>query len=365
MENKIPKILFIARDDGGCGFFRCRQPAAFLKRSGLADTKVLQNLAKPEDILWADLVVFQEMGSVEDCNMLEFCTKNKIPTIVEFDDFIQHVSPHNQAGYGAWNPSTLYPFRAMEMAKKATALTVSSNQLAREYFPYNDTIYVVPNYLDRDIWDNPIPKIKDGKIRIGWMGGNAHADDLKMIADVLEKIVKENNGKVIFETMGMLHQELPNVFNMKTFNDTCPKCGYEGEIHNYPGEALQDYPSVLMSKSWDIAVAPVINTSFNNCKSDIKIKEYSAARVPIIASPITPYLEAAKDNAQILFANTFDEWYNSINDLIKDSDKRDLIIRQNKAWVDKQWIQDNIKNIFEVYSQVIVKGELILGKKDN
>lgn len=363
--NKKYNILYVARDDGGCGFFRCLQPATFLNRSGMASAiHVLQNPTK-EQVLNADLVIMQNTGPVEASNLCTFMIDNKVPFITEYDDFVHHVSPHNSGGYFAWNPSNLFLYRSMESTRKAIAVSVSTNQLAREYFPYNPNIYVIPNYLDKEKWDNPIVRRNDDKIRIGWAGGNAHGDDLKMISKVLDKIVKEYKGKVIFETMGMTRQELSGVFPMKIHNDVCPSCGYEGELHHYPGESLQDYPLVLASKGWDIAVAPVINNSFGNCKSDLKIKEYAALGIPVVASPVVPYKEAAESNAQIVFAESFEEWYNSIKDLIENQVKREQIVKANREWVSQFWIQDNIGSIFEIYKQIITSAELVLGTKED
>ena len=350
------KILYIVRDSGGCGFYRCIQPATFIKRMGIAETEHVLQQATEEQLLSADLVVLQDTGSINGSNIAQFCFNNKIPFVCEFDDFIQHVSPHNLAGYGAWNPSTLFVYRAMESAKKANAIIVSTPQLAREYFPYNNNIFIMPNYLDKELWENPIVKKNDGKIRIGWMGGNAHADDLKMISKVLHKIVKEGKGNILFETMGMTKHELENVFPFEEFPGTCPKCGYEGELHHFPGENLKEYSMVVASKGWDIVVAPVIENSFGNAKSDIKIKEYSAIQIPMVASPIVPYRDAEKDGAKIRFATTFGEWYNEIKYLINHPEERDKIARNNKDWVDKYWIQDNAQKIFEIYSQILGKG---------
>jgi len=362
--NRIPKILYIARDIGGCGYFRCEQPANFIKRMGLAETEVVLRNASREQLLSADLVVIQDTGSPTGTKAAQFLLQNKIPYITEFDDFVQHVSPHNIYGWPAWNPGTLYIHRAMEMMRSAMAVTVSTPQLAREYFPYNPTIYVVPNYLDEERWVNPIIKRQDNKVRVGWIGGNAHADDLRMVAHVLHKLVKEGKGKVIVETMGMAKQELAGVFPFSEFSASCPHCGYEGELHNFPGESQNDYPAVLAGHGWDIALAPVINNAFNNCKSDIKIKEYAAAGISVVASPIVPYREAAASNAQVVFADGFEEWYNGIKGLIKDPARRDEIARKNKEWVAQYWIQNNAQKIFEVYKQVLQKAELVYGKRN-
>ena len=361
---KIPKILFIKRDNSGCGYYRCEQPAKFIERAGLADTKVVLRVATEEELNWADLVVMQEMGSVNASNIANYCLDNNIPYISEFDDFIQHVSPKNIAGYGSWNPGTLFQSRSMKQAQKGFAITVSTNQLAREYHPYHPLIYVLPNYIDKELWEQPNIKRSDGKIRIGWSGGNAHADDLHMVSKVLDKIVKEYKGKVVFETMGMTKNELGNSFEgMENFNETCPACGYEGEVKHSPGELLQNHPVVMAAKGWDIGIAPVIDNSFGNCKSDLKIKEYAALGIPIVASNITPYKESINSGAQVLLAETFDEWYNNIKSLIKSNKKREEISKKNKEWISNYWIQENTKNIFEIYKQIISKAELVFNKK--
>lgn len=344
-----PKILYVMRDDGGCGYYRCRMPSEYIRRAGLAEVRTRMNIAQPEDLKWADLVVFQEMGSVVAMKMINFCRENGVPFITEIDDFIHHVSPNNAGGYGAWNPGTLYIARACEQMRKSLGLTVSTEWLAREYFPYNKNIFVVPNYLDKEKWDSPIQVREDGKIRVGWAGGNAHGDDLRMISKVIDKITKEFKGKVIFETFGMHKVELLKIFEAQDFSETCPQCGYEGEMHNYPGEALDNYPMILASKGWDIGLAPVINNSFGNAKSDLKIKEYSAIGVPVVASSVTPYKDAAKGGASILFADTYDEWYTNIKKLIKDKSLREKIRHKNKKWVDEYWIQNNVERIMGVY----------------
>lgn len=353
-ENKKLNILFVARDDGGCGFYRCLQPANFLNRTGLANAVSIMKNPTQEQLLSADLVVMQEMGSMEAMNMAKFLIDNKVPFMCEVDDFLHHISPHNIHGYLAWNPSTLYVYRSMEQIGKGAGLTVSTNQLAREYFPYTQYIYVVPNYLDKDRWDVPQVKRNDGKIRIGWCGGNAHGDDLHMISKVLDRIVKEYEGKVVFETMGMTRQELGGAFPMApTPTEPCQKCGFEGELHHFPGERYDDFPQVLASRGWDIAVAPVINNSFGNCKSDLKVKEYSAIGYATIASDVVPYREALKNGAPILLAETYDDWYNCLKELIDNSGKREEMSRKAKEWAQNNWIQDHILEIFEVYKDTV------------
>lgn len=363
-NTELKTVLYVTRDKGGCGFYRCSQPASFLKSRGLMNTIIDHKIAKEKHILEADIIVFQESGSTVSVEAMNFAIKNKKPVVIEIDDFLHKVSPHNVSGYGAWNPGTLYLHRFVQQLYKASAITVSTPQLARELFPYNENIFVIPNFLNEDKWDQKQIKKQDGIIRIGWAGGNAHKDDLLMISKVIEKIIRDHKGKVKFETMGMVKKELQGVFdNLEEFHDVCPKCSYQGESITWMGENLDNYPIVLAAHGWDIAVAPVINESFGNCKSDLKLKEYSAIGYPMVASDVVPYREAREDGCNALLAKDFKSWYNSINELIKDSGMRDHMRKVNKEWVSKKWIGDNIKIYSDVYHQIIEKHNLLFNKK--
>ena len=353
-NSDLPTVLFVARDRGGCGFYRCHQPAAFLRTRGLMNTIVDYKETTKEHIMQADIVVFQETGSLKGVEAMNFAKEVGKPVVVEIDDDVRTISPRNEGGYGAWNPGTLFIYRFIQQISHADAMTVSTNQLAREYSPYNNNIYVLPNYLNENKWTNNLTKKQDDYIRIGWAGGNAHLDDLRLISKVIEKIVKEYKGKVKFETMGMIKKELQNTFSgLEEFHDTCPKCGYQGESVTWMGEQIDNYPMVLASHGWDIALAPIVNNAFNSAKSDIKLKEYAATGLPIIASAVTPYIEAKEDGCNVILAKSFDEWYNSIKELIENPDKRIEIVKHNKNWVKNKWIGDNVIKYYEAYMQII------------
>ena len=135
----MKKILFVSRDNGGCGYFRCEQPAKFLTRAGLADAISVLQKPTPQQLMEADLVVMQFMGTIEASNIANFCIEHNIPYITEFDDFVHHVSPHNNGGYLSWNPSTLFVHRSMEMTRRAFGVTLSTQPIAKEFFPSNPT----------------------------------------------------------------------------------------------------------------------------------------------------------------------------------------------------------------------------------
>lgn len=351
-NKSLKTVLFVLRDMGGCGFYRCLQPAMYLRKRGLMNTITDVQNTTPEHLLQADLVVLQSPGSQKTSEIMNFCIQNNKPFIVEIDDYLNGVSPNNP-GYHAWRPESLYLTRFLNCATKANAMIVTTDQLAREYGLYNHNMFVVPNYLNENKWDLHQTKKNDGIIRIGWAGGNAHVDDLKMISPVIQKLVSEYKGKLKFETMGLMKSELKDTFPMIEFDGVCPSCNFQGEIETWGGEQLDNFPQVLASHGWDIAVAPVIDNAFNNAKSDLKMKEYSAVGFPIVASSVTPYEEAQRSGCDVLLARTYEDWYNSLKQLIENADRRREMVVKNSEWVKQFWIEDNVTKYHEIFMQVI------------
>jgi hypothetical protein len=70
---------------------------------------------------------------------------------------------------------------------------------------------------------------------------------------------------------------------------------------------------MLASLALDIAVVPLIDSDYNKAKSNVGILEFSALRIPVVASPTKNQL-----NMPISYASSNFEWYQELEKLIKD-----------------------------------------------
>lgn len=89
-----------------------------------------------------------------------------------------------------------------------------------------------------------------------------------MIADV----VKELAGEVEWVFFGM-----------------CPAAirPYVHEVH--AGVEIDSYPAALARLDLDLAVAPVEQNLFNECKSNLRLLEYGACGFPVVCSDLECY----------------------------------------------------------------------------
>jgi glycosyltransferase involved in cell wall biosynthesis len=132
-------------------------------------------------------------------------------------------------------------------------------------------------------------------VKIGWVGGITHEEDLKLIADDI------NSMDVDFYICGYTPSD-----HWNNIVKLIPKANI------VQGTSVFEYGEVY--KHFDFVLAPLQDNHFNNCKSELKIVEAAAYSIPIICSAVYPYLYHT-GNDGVIFA-TQNNWKASIEKLI-------------------------------------------------
>lgn len=189
---------------------------------------------------------------------------------------------------------------------------MSTEPLAEAYANFHHDIRVANNRLDVPLWEPLKSKRRQSnKPRVGWAGGSSHTGDL----EILLPFMKEMEDEVEWVFMGM---QPPNV-----------KC----EFHS--GVPFDHYPEKLASLNLDLALVPLENNLFNECKSNLRLLELGACGVPIICTDIEPYRCGLPIT---LVSNRYKDWMNAIREHLSSWD--DLAIRGDilRAAVHQKWM---------------------------
>ncbi len=169
---------------------------------------------------------------------------------------------------------------------------------------------VIPNYLPQ-AWLNP-DRIASRGVTIGWTAGLEHQTDAEQlpIVAVLQRLLDERDDVNVI------------AFGLKL--------GLRSDRYTHvPFIPLEALTSQLVR--FDIGIAPLADIPFNRTRSDVKLKEYAAAGVPWLASPIGPYVGLGEQQGGRLVAD--DRWHEELVRLIdKPRDRRKLAKRGGK-WV--------------------------------
>lgn len=305
MSSILRKISGWGQQDDAVAFNRIVQPLRFLQREGLVDeTRIVpftgQNLA--DHTPWNDRL-FLALGENADAFITTLLWKKKdillmmnlrhyfrMKWIVDTDDNMYAVHPENTAKD--------YVGELLENREKclwlADGLTVSVPNLKIIYSGLNPNIYVQKNGIDFKIWDDLVVKPHKG-IRIGWDGGKGHQPDLKMIEPVIKEI-KKQYPEVTFVTMGL-------------------PVDFSDEHHKWV--PMMAYPKKLASLGLDIGLSPLIDSSFNRCKSNLRWMNYSALKIPVVYSPTEN-----QKGLPGMKAESHHDWFEMLSILIEDTKLR-------------------------------------------
>ena len=90
----------------------------------------------------------------------------------------------------------------------------------------------------------------------------------------------------------------------------------------------------MKNLSWDVGIAPLENTIFNRCKSDIKFLDYSALGFPGIYSRVPSYEGTVQHlETGYLVENTPSAWTEALDVLLANTDLRTQLALNAQEYV--------------------------------
>ena len=211
------------------------------------------------------------------------------------------------------------------MVRLADVVRVSTALLAERVRPLARRVVVVGNALDERIWrpdasprpppgPGPVRVLcpGPGPVRVLCMGTATHDGDFAQILPALAEIHRVFGAAVQIDLIGFVaNLEVPGWIRRLAPSAHAAR--------SYPG--FVQWAAAV--NAWDIGLAPLVGTAFNACKSAIKILDYAALSLAVLASSTEAYRGALPDGPNGgLVENTADAWYEAISRAIRDPDHR-------------------------------------------
>ena len=288
------KLLILTDGINGVVYHRLFTPHLRMQIDGQADVSVCQSQEEwlTLDYTQFDVIIFARWLGAKHYDVLKKIADSGTPYVVDIDD--HWILPKYNPAYWAYRKGIKQCVK--DAINYADAVITTTPALAKEIRQINENVTVVSNCLDltHKQWEAE-PQPRTDKIKVGWVGGVTHEEDLKLIAEEIKGMDIE------FYICGYTPGEIWN---------RIAKSMPDAKI--VEGTTVFEYGEVY--KHFDIVVAPLQNTKFNNCKSELKILEASAYKKPIICSAVLPYLyHTANDGVLFLPRN---QWRSGIQKLI-------------------------------------------------
>src|SRR5262249_39768543 len=137
----------------------------------------------------------------------------------------------------------------------------------------------------------------DGVV-IGWVAAAEHRGDLRELR--------------LRRTLEQLVEAQPHVSVVGVGVDL----GIRNDRYTHvPGGPFAELPDTIAP--FDLALAPIADVSFNRVRSNVKVKEYAAAGVPWLGSPIGPYKDLGAEQGGRLVPDY--GWTETLTELVNDA----------------------------------------------
>jgi CDP-glycerol glycerophosphotransferase (TagB/SpsB family)/GT2 family glycosyltransferase len=311
----LPVVLAHPADAHGCGHYRVIRPFKALKEAGLVDGMLSGGLLHVTDLerYSPDVILLQRQIGEERLEAMRRIKKfSSALKVYELDDYLPNLpikSVHREH----------MPKDILKSLRKGLSyvdrFVVSTEPLAEAFAGLHGDIRVIENRLPAEWWSDLQSKRRQGrKPRVGWAGGISHTGDLDLIVDVVKALANE----VEWVFFGM-----------------CPP-KIRPFVHEFhPGVDIDAYPQSLAALNLDVALAPVEQNLFNECKSNLRLLEYGACGVPVVCSDLICY---RGDLPVTRVKNRFKDWVDAIRDHINDLDEAGKQGDRLRKQVLSQWL---------------------------
>ena len=347
--------IFFSVNHSGCAWWRARQPAAMIKKLGLAEVEIFSQYDTARDDIkrileWCDLVIAQSPAGVDSVALSVQYQKMGKVVIADYDDLVYSCSPFNPAyktlgtknvkvkdvdgkehdlwvdGVQGFSIKDNYcRMRAQEdLFKIVDGVSVTTEELKNKYIEENPQlegrVAVIPNSINFKLF-RPFPKKETGQVRIGWVTSSSHLNEIWIVKNVFKRLFEKYGNKIVFVQQGDL-SEFSKVFTPEQM-----------EFHQFID--LNMYPLKFASLNLDIGICPLVDDDFNRHKSQLKWSEYASMKLPAVVSDLDPY-NCVEEGVTGLKAKTEDDFYNQLCKLIDNKILRETIGQNayNKNLVD-------------------------------
>lgn len=272
----IVQIVLI--NETGDSYHRMRWPAAQLAKQE-PNLRIINLDAQAEErFIWAEAADLLVLYQSSDLELLPIIARRRAQgkkTIVEYNDNF-YEAPPSAPVFGAWSSPLLWQIYEKFM-QEADAVIVTGPGLKKLFSEVTrKPIFELANHFPNEL--KSFPSKSTDTLVIAWAGSVGHMADLLWCLPTLERIV-EREPSLRLHLMGT--SSIPEFVRLA-----------KNKFEFTAWAKMDDY-----FKFWrnaNIGIAPLLDSSYNNCRSDVKAIEMSAQGVLPLLSRRLPYLEFLK-----------------------------------------------------------------------
>jgi len=183
----------------------------------------------------------------------------------------------------------------------AEMVVVGNNHLAGYARKFTPHVTVIPTVVDLAAYPNHQDATPSSTIRIAWIGTPMTANYLKPLIPELERLQTKH----------------PNVGFRFIGAGSLPTNGLRIESREWSAAT----EGQLLSEC-DIGIMPLCDTEFTRGKCGLKLIQYMACGLPVVASPVGVNRKIVEENRNGFLAANSGEWFKKLEALVENAELR-------------------------------------------
>jgi glycosyltransferase involved in cell wall biosynthesis len=328
-------IIGVTHKESGCGYHRVMLPLAFMNDiKGYVTNYITEDKTDDWDILLYNRICQYDINWKKTKELLG------CQVVMDIDDHWQ--LPLNHLYYNTYQDIAE---RIERNLMQADLVTVTNSNLLNKVKQFNDNVIVMPNALPYGLNQFNDTRVKSDKVRLFWCGSISHDNDIKILKEPLKRLQGRKDIQMVMggynDSDAYTKSIWDKMFSMFTGNLPSIK------LHSASPTQYMD-----MYNFADIVLIPLEDSEWHACKSNLKILEAAAKRLPVICSNVAPYNMDV--DAPVLWVNNQKDWFRYINLLTNNPSLRENLGNELYAWATKRY---NFKEInqqrYDAYKSII------------
>jgi glycosyltransferase involved in cell wall biosynthesis len=222
--------------------------------------------------------------------------------LLEFDDAIYLTFFHKK--------------KITRLIKMSKHVITGNNFLKNYALQFNPLVTVIPTVIDTDRYGPKKDYRLQGVVNIGWVGLTYNLPYVWKLEDTLQKLRREIGDYkfTVICSKGLIIDGVESVFK---------QWSYDNEVENI--------------RCLDIGIMPLSDDEWGKGKCGLKVLQYMACGVPVVASPIGVNKEIINDGENGFLAATDEEWLGKLSLLARDEALRRALGQKGRETVEKNY----------------------------